>query len=347
MDILTESINGNTSGLLILVDFKKTFDSISWDYITKILNSFNFSEQTIQVVKSLQTNSLSKILQNGHRSDIINLSRGCRQGDPISPYIFVLAVELLGVYIREDTELQGYRVKGREHRISQFADDTTLFIAYNERNLRLCMEILEEFYLISGLKINVDKTKVVKFGRNRDSSDILCQDLKLIWTNNFTSLGISYDVTDLINITSINIEPKLMEIETLIRMWRTRNLTLIGKITLIKSLFISKFIHILLSLPSPSETLFNRIEFLFESFLWNRKTPKFRKQILEKITDEGGLHYTNIRSIYAKMKVSWFKRLYKTIVGWATIPYSYKIDNIYVYGDVYQEKLLGKVKNVF
>ena len=231
-------------------------------------------------------------------------------------------MELLGVSIREDTELQGYIVRGKEHRISQFADDTTLFIKYNDRNLRLCMDILEEFYLSSGLKINVDKTKVVKFGRNRDSSDILCQDLKLIWTSSFTSLGISYDVTDLNSITFLNIEPKLQEIETLIRMWRNRNLTLIGKITLIKSLFISKFIHILLSLPTPSEILFNKIESLFESFLWNGKPHKFRKQILERITDEGGLHYPNIRSIDATMKVSWFKRLYKTDVGWAAIPYS-------------------------
>ena len=347
LDILTESIKENTSGLLILVDFEKAFDSISWDYISKILKSFNFSDSSIQVVKSLQKNSLSKIIQNGHSSEIIKLARGCRQGDPISPYIFVLAVELLGVSIRENTELQGYTVKGREHRISQFADDTTLFIAYNERNLRLCMEILEEFHLISGLKINVDKTKVVKFGRNRDSSDILCQDLNLIWTNNFISLGISYDVTDLDKITCLNIEPKLLEIEVLIRMWRTRNLTLIGKITLIKSLFISKFIHILLSLPSPSEILFNKIESLFENFLWNGKTPKFRKQILEKTTAEGGLHYPNIRSIDATMKVSWFKRLYKTNVGWAAIPYSYKMDQIYVYGDVYQEKLLVEVQNIF
>ena len=47
------------------------------------------------------------------------------------------------------------------------------------------------------------------------------------------------------------------------------------------------------------------------------------------------------------MKVSWFKRLYKTDVGWAAIPYSYKFENIYVYGDVYLEKLLGEVENVF
>ena len=55
------------------------------------------------------------------------------------------------------------------------------------------MDILKEFHLISGLKINVDKTKVVKSGKNRDSSNILCPDLNLIWTDKFTSLGINYD----------------------------------------------------------------------------------------------------------------------------------------------------------
>ena len=118
-------------------------------------------------------------------------------------------MELLGTAFRAHKELQGYKIKNQEHRISQFADDTTLFISCSERNLRLCMDILEEFHLISGLKINVDKTKVVKFGKNRDSSDILCTDLNLIWTDRFTSLGINYDATDLDKITELNIEPKI------------------------------------------------------------------------------------------------------------------------------------------
>ena len=63
------------------------------------------------------------------------------------------------------------------------------------------MDILNEFYLISGLKINVDKTKVIKFGKDRDSSDVLCPDLNLIWTDKFTSLDIEYDTKDLDNIT--------------------------------------------------------------------------------------------------------------------------------------------------
>ena len=347
LDILTESNFENSSGLLILVDFEKAFDSISWKFITKILKLFNFSDSTIQVIQSLQKNSLSKIIQNGHSSEIIKLFRGCRQGDPISPYIFVLAVELLGTAFREHDHIEGYKIRDREHRISQFADDTTLFISYSEMNLRLCMDILEEFHLISGLKINVDKTKVVKFGKNRDSSDVLCQDLNLIWTNKFTSLGINYDVNDLDNITELNIEPKLSEIDTLIKIWRNRNLTLVGKVVLIKSLLISKFIHILLSLPSPKETLFIKIEQLFEKILWNGKPPKFKIQIIEKQVIDGGLQYPNIRMVDATMKISWFKRLYETNEGWASCPQWYGMDKIYVYGDKYLRKLLKTVKNQF
>ena len=209
------------------------------------------------------------------------------------------------------------------------------------------MSILEEFHLISGLKINVDKIKVVKFGKNRDSSDNTCPDLKLKWTNKCTSLGIDYDVSDLENITDLNIEPKLIEIQKLIRIWQLQNLTLIGKITIIKSLLISKFIHILLSLPSPKETLFIKIDSLFDLFLWNGSTPKFKRGIMENRIEDGGLQYPNITHIDATMKVSWFKRLYKSKEGWASVPNFYNMNNIYIYGDLYQKKLLKTVTNIF
>ena len=346
-DILKESEHEKLNGLLILVDFEKAFDSISWDFITKILNLFNFSDQTIQVIKSLQKNSISKILQNGHCSDIINLERGCRQGDPISPYIFVLSVELLGTVFRKHSQLQGYKIGNREHRVSQFADDTTLFITRSERNLRLCMDILGEFYLVSGLKINVDKTKVVKFGGNRDSRDILCPDLNLIWTNKFTSLGIEYDVSDLDNITKLNLDPKIKDIDNLTKIWQIRNLTIIGKITIIKSLFISKIIHILLSLPSPNDFIFDEIESIFQKFLWKGKPPKFRNQLIEKQISEGGLQYPNIRAIDATMKISWFKRIYISDADWVSFPYMYNMDKIYMYGDIYLKKLSLSIKNPF
>ena len=242
LDILQETLNMGGTGLIILVDFEKAFDAISWEYISKMLKLFNFSNKIVQVIKSLQNKSKSKILQNGHLSQTINLGRGCRQGDPISPYLFVLAVELLGETFRKHTKIKGIKIHGREHRISQFADDTTLFMTYSDDNLRECMNILNNFFLISGLKINVEKTKAIKFGVTGDSRMTLCDDLNLIWTHEFTSLGIDYNIFDLSHITELNLESKILEMEKLCFIWNSRNLTLIGKIALIKTLMISKII---------------------------------------------------------------------------------------------------------
>ena len=88
-DIINESIQKNIDGLIILIDFEKAFDSISWSFISKTLKFLNFGEDTIKWIESLQNGSQSTILQNGNLSDTLSLGRGCRQGDPVSPYLFV------------------------------------------------------------------------------------------------------------------------------------------------------------------------------------------------------------------------------------------------------------------
>ena len=255
-------------------------------------------------------------------------------------------MELLGKTFREHNDISGIKICGKEHRISQFADDTTLFMKYCENNLRVCMSVLHDFYLISGLKINVEKTKAIKFGTLRDSGMNLCDDLELIWTRKFTSLGIEYDIDKLQLITDLNIKPKLIEMEKLVSIWKNRNLTLIGKITIIKTLLISKIIHILLSLPSPSEELFKNIEEVFTKFLWNDKPPKFKLFTLEQQTANGGLQFPDIRKIDKTMKASWIKRMYKSDEGWASVPVFYGLNRIYEYGEVFLQKKL-EIRNVF
>ena len=240
-------------GLIVLIDFEKAFDSIDWEFITKTLNFFNFGPNIINWIKSIQLNSYSYIVQNGHISKKVLLHRGCRQGDPVSPYIFVLAAEIMATAIREDKQIEGIEVYKDEQKISLYADDTTLYLSAKESNLIAALETLKQFQGISGLKVNIDKTKIIKIGVWGDSRDIYCSERNLIWTNKFVSLGITFDVDSIEKITEINIEQKIIEIHKLIRLWFPRFLTPIGKIIIIKSLLTSKFIHILLSLPSPTK----------------------------------------------------------------------------------------------
>ena len=90
-----------------------------------------------------------------------NLKRGCRQGDPISPYIFILCAEVLGKMIRENEIITGVNINGKEFRLSQYADDTQIFLDGTEQSLKETLNILKKFNSMSGLKINVEKTRAI------------------------------------------------------------------------------------------------------------------------------------------------------------------------------------------
>ena len=140
---------------------------------------------------------------------------------------------------------------------------------------------------------------------------------------------------------------KIKEIKKLIYVWNARILTPYGKITIVKRLLISKITHILLSLPSPNLRTFEELENLFKKFIWNQKTPKFRKEIMENLKDLGGLKMTNIRIFDAALKISWLKRIVSQTGGWAEFPHQFHIQNIIAYGDQYPSMILNSIKNKF
>ena len=127
-----------------------------------------------------QQGSSSKITLNGHFSLPFALQRGCRQGDPIFPYLFILCSEFLALALKNNEEIEGIKIVNKEHKLCQYADDTSIFMRANERNLRACIKTLNWFYEVSGLKINIKKTKVIRIGTIRESDRRYCKEK--IWT---------------------------------------------------------------------------------------------------------------------------------------------------------------------
>ena len=97
--------------LLIL---KKAFDTVSWSFISDVLDYFNFGNSIKAWVSLFQKGSETCILQNGFMSEVFNLRRGCRQGDSISPYLFILCAEILGKMVRKNNDIKGIIINGKD-----------------------------------------------------------------------------------------------------------------------------------------------------------------------------------------------------------------------------------------
>ena len=159
-------------------------------------------------------NDISSCLNHcGNITDRFKIGRSCRQGDPISPYLFILCVEILALKIRNDNKVKGFKLGNFVQKLDFYADDLSAYLDGSESSLRQILQILEDFKGLSGLKINLLKCKAVWIGKNRFDNTILCEDLKLIWTNEFRLLGIDFD-SDLAKMDT-NFRLKLDEIKKL------------------------------------------------------------------------------------------------------------------------------------
>ena len=112
-------------------------------------------------------------------SDFFNLKRGCTQGDPISPYIFILCAEILEKMIKNNRDIKGIQINNKEFKLSQYADDTQLLLDGSEISLKEALRTLKQYYIMSGLKINVDKTRDLWIGSLSNSEETLCDEYPL------------------------------------------------------------------------------------------------------------------------------------------------------------------------
>lgn len=292
-----------------MIDFEKAFDSVSWDFLFKVLDYFNFGNSFKKWIKVFYTNIQSCVIVNGHLSDWFYLNRGCRQGDPLSPYLFVLCAEILAVLIRNDKNIKGIRIGNNELRISQYADDTSIMLDGSENSLKTCIKILQFYADTSGLCVNIDKTQVVWIGSKKTSSEKLCKEYKLTWDNScFKVLGVKFP-NNLNNIVEINYSEKIADMKKLLLNWSKRNLTPLGKIAVIKSLALSKINHLILSLPNPPEKIIKEIQNMFYKYLWNNGPDKIKRKTIIQNYDKGGIRMIDLTNFIYSLKLTWIRRL--------------------------------------
>ena len=234
------------------------------------------------------------------------MGRGCRQGDPISPYLFLLCAEIMGIMIRNNKLIKGIVIEDKEYKLLQYADDTVLLMDGSEDSIRSALSLVNQYSKFSGLKPNYDKTQCIRIGSTVHTDDNLCDKYQnLMWSQEpFTVLGIAYCVDlDTNTMFDLNFLPKIDSVKKLISSWSRRHLSTAGRITVVKTLLLPKFSHLLISLPSPSKEKLKEIEAIFFHYIWNTKTARVAKNIICQSYENGGMRMTCLDSFCKSLKI--------------------------------------------
>ena len=156
-------------------------------------------------------------------------------------------------------------------------------------------------------------------GSKRYSNQILCPDFTLDWfVSNFKLLGINFSL-DLSSMPDLNFRKKIIDVSKILKSWQHRKLTLLGKVTMIKTLALPKLIHLLTSLPNLKQSLFNNLNKLVFNFIWDGKPEKIKPNyILIADFEDGGLKMIYLQQFNAHLKISWVKRFFFQFERWLT-----------------------------
>ena len=113
-DVLEFTKMPNHQCIMTAIDFEKAFDSLNWNFLHKSLEFFGFGESFLGWIKTFYNNISSCVINNGFSTPTFNVKRGVRQGDPLSPSLFIIVLELLALSIRNNDQIKGIAVDGPE-----------------------------------------------------------------------------------------------------------------------------------------------------------------------------------------------------------------------------------------
>lgn len=221
---------------------------------------------------------------NGWLSRKIDLQRGVRQGDSLSPMLYILCVEVLAAKVRNTPAIEGFLLpgaRGKCFKVGQYADDTTGFLK-SLLSLRVLLDVISSYEKGSGAKLNRSKSEAMWVGSWKTHDD---QPFGLTWVKKMRILGVFFGVID---VQGDNWEPKLSKLDKMLTLWKLHSVSMVGKSLIINVLGVSKLLYLSRVLTTPKWVI-DRYNSLVWNFLWGSKIEPVARKTLHCAIDKGGL----------------------------------------------------------
>ena len=296
LNIIHSKNNARDTALLSL-DARQAFDRIEWHYLFNLLPRYGLGGKFLKWIELLYTNPTARVMTNNNLSSPLTLERSTRQGCPLSPLLFILAIEPLAMSIRNDANLSGIAIGDYEHRISLYADDVILFLSNLSNSVQTVLHLINRFGQFSGYSINNAKSSILFLNKDERINPVITTPF-FNAREGFTYLGIK--ITPQINtVVHANYDPLMREVQESLEKWTTMPISMIGRINIIKMTILPKFLYLFQSLPMPlPKSFFKEINRAFCRFIWNNRKPRLRLRLLYLPYDRGGLQMPSLQWYY-------------------------------------------------
>ena len=288
-DILDYLDRTGETGILVSLDQEKAFDRVNRSFLQNLLTRFGFGPSFCNWVNTFYKGANMRVIVNEWLTEPIPLSRGVRQGDSLSPMLYILCVETLACQIRSCSEIEGFLLpgaKGSQYKVGIYADDTTSLVK-SVHSLAALFRVINVYERGSGAKLNVSKTEAMWLGAWRSRAD---QPFGLTWVTKMKILGVVFGQ----NAESDNWRPKLKKLENHLNFWKSRSLSLVGKSLIVNTIGISKLLYLATILPVPKWVI-SEVNNLIWPFLWGCRMETVSRQSCHQPFLKGGLGIINFK----------------------------------------------------
>ncbi|CAA7024106.1 unnamed protein product [Microthlaspi erraticum] len=273
---------GPQGWMLLKLDLEKAYDRIRWDFLENTLVAAGLSEKWVRWIMSCVSGPVMNLLWNGEKTEGFSPSRGLRQGDPISPYLFVLCMERLCHMIERSVASKDWKPISLSRggpKLSHicFADDLILFAEVSVAQVRVLRKVLESFCRASGQKVSLEKPKIFFSSNVSRELEKEISDASGIQSSRDLGKYLGMPVLQK-RMNKDTFGETLARVSSRLVGWKSCVLSMAERLTLTKAVLSSIPVHSMSSLMLPQSTL-TSLDRISRSFLWG-SSPEHRKQHL-------------------------------------------------------------------
>ena len=307
----------NSSAMIVSLDAEKAFDSIEHWYIKEVLHKIGLAD-FCKTFDLLYKGQEVKILLNRHIAGSYNIKNGVKQGDALSCILFILGIEPLIKNIENDITVVGLSLGNTKvPKIISYADDVACLIKPTQHNLDAIFRNYESMTNLSGLKLNADKTEIIglKFKAEYDVSYLTSKSkVKVSDMIKINGLYLSFDTKVA---TDQNMSKLLTCLETQLKIWSKRYLSILGKIQIFKTFGLSQILFIASTVIIP-QNVEKKITELIYKFIWNndmttKKAPdRIKRSILSRKIKDLGFGMIDYKEVVSSIRQKMLHRLTST-----------------------------------